>query len=208
MRAMASILALAVWVAGSGSAGAHTCTNPIQVDVGQPATLTVGIASEGNTGVVGVDVLAPKGFKLDSTPVENKGWTIARTDGGSTLQFRGGRFPAGSCGFLLVRGTATSGGQKVMTLHTYDQDGAEREFASSEPFALFAGQVILAGINSSAPAKERSALTFLGYGLWVVAAGAVVAAVVRRRGRQRDTAAAAAGDERFPDRPRRTSRPR
>ena len=44
----------------------------------QPATLTVGIAAEGNTGVVGVDVVAPKGFKLDVTPVENKSWTTER----------------------------------------------------------------------------------------------------------------------------------
>jgi hypothetical protein len=212
---MLPILALLAWfawgalaVADPGVAAAHTCVTPVEVIVGQPATVTVGVAGEGVSPVVGIDITIPQGFTFDSF-VPTGGWQ--GTLDGNVLRLSGGQVPGGACGFLLVKGTATKSGTLYFPMRTTDQDGTVRTLDSTQVYNPAAAMVV--------EAKRPGGSGGGGLGVAPIAGGAVVAlalvgvtvVVVRRRGgdrsdRSSNGGSTAAGGERpiaYPTRPSR-----
>src|SRR5829696_3700470 len=101
VRRIVAIVALLVALAPLIPAEAHLCSGAVQVPVGRPTTVTVGVTVEQHA-VVGLDIALPSGFTLDSFPAPS-GWTVTRT--GRVLRYRGGTITAYTCGFFTLRGT-------------------------------------------------------------------------------------------------------
>jgi hypothetical protein len=111
----------------------------VEVVVGQPATVTVGVPAEGLTPVVAVDIAVPDGFTLDGF-VPSGEWSAQRE--GEVLHVRGGRIVGGACGFLLVRGTATRSGTLRFAMTTHDEDGTVRHLDQADLFNPRAAMVV------------------------------------------------------------------
>jgi hypothetical protein len=182
---MLLILALAVWLSGVGTAAAHTCMTPVDVVVGQPAALTIGVPAEGVTPLVAVELTIPDGFEVAEAPSLG-GWHGAVD--GSVVRFSGHEVPGGACGYVVVKGVATRRGTFVIATHTRDADGTERVLDRADPQNPRAGQVVTVrrvatgsggGWLSAMPGGVR-----LGGALAVVA-GLGVAVLAARRARAR-----------------------
>src|SRR6185295_15618016 len=130
--------------------------------VGQPATVTVGVAGEGVSPVVGIDITIPEGFTFDSF-VPTGGWQ--GTLEGKVLRLSGGQIAGGACGFLLVKGTATKAGTLYFPMRTTDQDGTVRVLDSTQAYNPAAAMVV--------EAKRPGGASGGGLGLVPVAGGAV-----------------------------------
>jgi MYXO-CTERM domain-containing protein len=184
---MLPILTLLAWLAvgtvAPGSVGAHTCVTPVEVYVDQPATVTVGVAAEGLTPVVGVDITIPPGFELDSF-VPSGGWQAERKD--DRLELRGSQIAGGACGFVLLKGTATSKGRLYLPMRTYDQDGTVRDLDRTEPFNPLAAMVLEARRPGDDAAGGSPVVSFVVIGAVALAVLAAAFAVVRRRRRAAD----------------------
>jgi hypothetical protein len=179
---MLPILTLLAWLAvgtlAPSAAGAHTCVTPVEVYVDQPATVTVGVAAEGITPVVGIDITIPRGFELDSF-VPSGGWQAQRRD--DVLELRGGQIAGGACGFLLLKGTATSRGTLHLPMRTYDQDGTVRDLDRTDPFNPLAAMVLEARRPGDDSGGGSGVVSLLVIGAVAVAGLAAVVAVLRRR---------------------------
>ena len=144
---MLPILASLAWLAwgglAPGRAAAHTCVTPMEVIVGQPATVTVGVAAEGVTPVEAIEITIPEGFVFDSF-VPSGEWQ--GTLDGDVLSLRGGQIAGGACGFLLLKGTATQGGTLHLPMRTTDQDGTVRDLDRIEPFHPLSAMVVEAQV--------------------------------------------------------------
>lgn len=182
-RRIPIILALLVWLSGTTIAAGHSCVTPTEVVVGQPATITLGVASEGPAPVVAVDVTLPAGLVVDEL-VATKGWTVERE--GDTLHYRGGSIANGACGFLLLRATPTRKGTLVVPITTQQADGSTRRLDRANAFDPLAGQILTVVTDPAAPRHERgvgAVVQWVGLGL-VVASVAYVLKHPRRARRR------------------------
>jgi hypothetical protein len=160
-----------------GVATAHTCVTPVEAIVGQPATVTVGVAAEGVTPVVGIDITIPEGFTFDSfVPSGDWGGTLD----GKVLHLHGGQIAGGACGFLLLKGTATKAGTLRFPMRTTDQDGTVRTLDQTQLYNPLAAMVVEAkrAGGSGGGGPSPGLIAALAVALLAVAGGAVV--LVRR----------------------------
>src|SRR5438874_864028 len=86
--ATAAILGLTV-----APASAHICPRPIEINVGQPSTIAVGVTVE-TTAVPDVEISIPVGLRLDRVDAK-AGWSATRN--GSTVRYRGGPIAGITC---------------------------------------------------------------------------------------------------------------
>jgi hypothetical protein len=184
---MVPILASLAWLAWSGlapaEAAAHTCVTPVEVIVGQPATVTVGVAAEGVTPVERIDITIPEGFTFDGF-VPSGGWE--GTVNGDVLSLQGGEIAGGACGFLLLKGTATSEGTLHFPMRTTDQDGTVRDLDRTEPFHPLSAMVVEAQTpGGSGGGGFGAGAVALLVGLAAVVVAVVGVAVVLGRRRRR-----------------------
>ena len=141
---------------------------PVEVYVDQPATVTVGCrrprASRRSSASTS---RSPGGFELDSF-VPSGGWQAERKD--DRLELRGGQIAGGACGFLLLKGTATSRGTLHLPMRTYDQDGTVRDLDRTDPFNPLAAMVVEARRPGDDAAGGSTVVSFVVIGAVALAA--------------------------------------
>jgi uncharacterized protein YcnI len=188
-----AVLTLASAIATAGVIGttilpaaAHICARPVQIPVGQPATIAVGVTVEG-TAVTDVTITIPAGLQLDRIDAK-AGWTVTRT--GGRARFRGGPIAAYTCEYFSFGVTAPAKGSFGVPVVQRSAAGtivarSTPDFASQQSRVL--DQFVYAGVTppSNDSGSGPSATTIAGIAL--VAAGAVLGAVLglrawRRRG--------------------------
>lgn len=145
---VASLLALAAL--GGPAARAHFCATPVEIGVGEPASVTIGVAAE-EKPITRVDVGIPAGFELEEV-TDSPGWTSEETSSG--LTFTGGTIPPFGCSYFTVRGKATKKAALAFPLDLHADDGSVREYRNRELGAQYAAQLVYAGVE---PPKEDAA---------------------------------------------------
>lgn len=106
---------------------AHTCTVAASIPVGKPSAVTVGITVE-DYPANDIFVVIPKGVGVDAV-ASMKGWTATQEP--SDIRFRGGPFPAHSCGHFSI--TVKASNKSVFRLPVFQRmpDGSLAQFPSS-----------------------------------------------------------------------------
>jgi uncharacterized protein YcnI len=188
--ALATAVAVAATLAfGVGPAAAHICPVPVEIPVGQPSAIDVGVTVEGAT-VPDVEITIPAGLRLDRVDAK-PGWTFTRT--GSTVRFRGGPIAAYTCEYFSFGATAKAQGSFGITV--VQRTAAGVVVARSEPNPANAqdralGQIVYAGVRPPAAASGSSgpsAATIAGIALVCLGVFLVGALTFRaRRARRLD----------------------
>lgn len=158
-----AILALLWPLVVVAPAAAHACAAPVEVPVGEPATVTVGITAE-SASVTSVTVEVPDGFRVSDAAGD--GWDVEVT--GSTVLFGGSSVPPFGCGYVTVRGVAAREGVLVFPLVVETADDEVLRFEETEPFHPRGAQLVLAGVDVSVLYADDAGLT------WLEIAGAVL----------------------------------
>jgi uncharacterized protein YcnI len=125
-------------------AGAHFCSSPLKVPVGEPVTFTVGVpAEEAQVGRVEIEV--PEEFDLHR-PVERPPWRVEQE--GDKVIFTGGPINLFQCGFFTLAGEVPDKAKLVVPFTTYDTQGKKiREFRSEDLSHLDTAQLVYAGVD-------------------------------------------------------------
>lgn len=173
-----SVVAIAV---AAPAASAHGCATPVQVAVGTPVAVPVGVTAEA-TEVSGIDIELPPSFRV-ATVQAPPGW-VPRVEG-STAQLRGGRVAPFGCGYVTLRGTFTEKGVVALPLVLHHADGTTTRLTGRNPQLADAAQLVYAGVQPPDPNEESSrefpTTAVVGIGVAVVvAAGLVVNRRLRR----------------------------
>jgi hypothetical protein len=185
-----AILALVTGVAtaaGLGldvaSASAHICPIAVQILVGRPATIAVGVTVE-SAPVPDVEITIPAGLRLDRVDAK-AGWTFERT--GSTVRYRGGPIATYKCAYFSLGVTAP--GRGSFGIAVVQRTAAGKVVARSTPNPANAsdrilGQIVYAGVKppSTGSSTRPSAVTIAGIALVVL--GVVMVGVLRFRSRR------------------------
>jgi hypothetical protein len=185
-RLSGSVAAVTVTVAmaatGTAPAGAHSCSTPAEIPVGESTTITVGVPAE-QQPVVGVDIVVPDGFRLDKA--EGVGpWQLERA--GSELRYRGGTLSPYACAVFTLQGAAERQAQLAFAMTAHGQDGSTLEFTSEEPGDPHAAQLVYAGFSPPATSEDGGSGGVSGSTVGLVAAAAAIAgAFVLSRRQQR-----------------------
>lgn len=163
--ATAATLALTI-----APAAAHICPIAVEIPVGQPATIDVGVTVE-NATVPDVEIDIPAGLTLDRIDAKS-GWTVVRT--GQNLRFHGGPIAAFTCEYFSLGVTAPVPGSFGIPVVERAADG--KIFARTTPDPNNAtdrvlDQFVYAGVKPPSPSSGStlpSATTLAGIGLLVV----------------------------------------
>ncbi len=183
--AVATIGTLAVTVL---PAAAHICPIAVQIPVGKPSTIDVGVTVE-TTPVPDVEITIPTALRLDRVD-PSAGWTFtrAKTATGTTVHYRGGPVGRFECKYFSFLVTApVSGGFGIPVVQ---RDAAGTVVANSvpdlnSPTSRILDQFVYAGIappKNPSSSSGPSATTIAGIALVVL--GVAAAVVVRLRGRR------------------------
>jgi hypothetical protein len=162
---MAVILAVAAALAGATPAAAHACAAPVEIGVGEPVNVTIGVTAEGEP-VTAVDVEVPEDFTVLDT--STAAWEAERD--GSTVHYTGGRVEPFSCAYLSIEGTAEEKGRLVFPIILHTEDGDSVRHDSTELGAERSAQLVFAGVSAfgDGDGGSVSPIGFLGVGLVVV----------------------------------------
>jgi hypothetical protein len=177
-----AVLALASAIATAGALGvtilpaaAHICARAVQIPVGQPSTIAVGVTVEG-TAVPDVTITIPASLQLHRVDAK-AGFTITRT--GGNVRFRGGPIAAYTCEYFSFGVTAPGKGSFGIPVVQRSAGGtvvarSTPDFASPQSRVL--DQFVYAGVTppSNDSGSGPSVTTIAGIAL--VALGAVVGA--------------------------------
>jgi uncharacterized protein YcnI len=202
--ALATVAATATALAlAAGPAGAHVCSKPVQIPVGQLSTVAVGVTVEDAT-VTDVEVALPAGLRLER--VDHKaGWTSTRT--GSTIRYRGGTIGQFTCEYFSLGVTAPAKGAFGVAVTQRTADGTIVARTKPDPASVqdqMLDQFVYAGVAPPKPpstASGPSVTTIVGVAL--VGFGIVMFAVlgIRTRRRRRVDARVEEFKKRTPDPP-------
>lgn len=192
-----AVLALASAMATAGALGAtilpaaaHICAQAVQIPVGQPSTIAVGVTVEG-TAVPDVTITIPAGLRLNRVDAK-AGWTMIRT--GGNVRFRGGPIATYACEYFSFGVTAPVKGSFGIPVVQRSAAGtvvarSTPDFASPQSRVL--DQFVYAGVTppSNDSGSGPSVTTIAGIAL--VALGAVLVSVLgfrawRGRGEDED----------------------
>ncbi|HEY3240382.1 MAG TPA: hypothetical protein VGL92_12500 [Acidimicrobiia bacterium] len=181
MRRLLVLVTVAVGATG-GPALAHSCAVPVEIPVGEAATVTVGVAAE-QSPVVGIDIIVPSGFRLDHAE-DQIPWRAEQA--GTLVRYRGGVLPPYACAFFILDGEAERQATLVFPLRVHGQDGSVVEFTSQNAGDLHPAQLVYAGFSPAAARDGPGRDWFTGAlgGLLVavvIAAGVVVVSARRER---------------------------
>jgi hypothetical protein len=179
MRRLLALLTVAVGVMGAVPARAHSCATPVEIPIGEPATVAVGVAAE-QSRVVGVDISLPAGFRLDRAE-ELFDWRATRT--GSLLRYRGGTLDPYACDYFNLVGQADEQATLVFPMTVHGADGSVVEFTGEEADDPHPAQLVYAGFSPSGGESRGDRLSGATTGMLLAAAVTIGAAVVWR-GRQ------------------------
>ena len=147
-RLLASFLVLlAAALAGTTPAGAHSCTTPVEIPVGEVTTIVIGVPAEQNP-VVAVDLTVPDGFRLEEA-ADVGPWRVERS--GSTLRYRGGELAPYACASFSLQGAAERHAVLAFAITARSPDGSEVKFDGEEPNDPHAAQLVYAGLSPPVP---------------------------------------------------------
>lgn len=146
VRRSLAFVTVAVALIGIPPAGAHACTTPVEIPVGEATTITVGVPAE-QSPVVAVDVAIPSGFRLDEAPDVGP-WRVERS--GSTLQYRGGVLSPYACASFTLEGAAERQARLAFAVTAHGEDGSLVKLTSEDPNDLHAAQLVYAGFSPPA----------------------------------------------------------
>lgn len=186
-RIIGAIVAAGIALVGApGStppAGAHFCSSPLQVPVGEKVTFTVGVPAE--EAVVGrVEIEVPENFDLHRA-IERPPWKV--TQEGQVVTFTGGPLPLFQCAFFTLAGVAEEKEKLIVPFTTFTPEGEKiREFRSEELNHLDAAQLVYAGLPTGPEISEPgegppSWLAPAGWALIGIAVAGGFVLLVRRR---------------------------
>jgi uncharacterized protein YcnI len=171
--ALATVAATAAALAvGTAPAWAHICPIPVQIPVGQPATIAVGVTVE-NATVTDVTVGLPAGLRLDRVDPK-AGWTS--THAGSTVHYRGGTITAFTCQYFSLGVTAATKGAFGIAVEQRTADGTVVAHSNPDPTSpnsQLLDQFVYAGVappkrpsTSSGPSVTTiGGIVLLGFGI-------------------------------------------
>ena len=175
----ARAFAAALVLAGAAPAGAHPCTTPAEIPVGEVVTVLVGVPAE-EKPVVAVDVAIPSGFRLEDAP-DIGPWRVERD--GSTLRYRGGELAPYACASFNLEGAAERQARLAFSVTSRSPDGSEVRFDGTEPYDPHAAQLVYAGFSPPPPPDEGASGWLSGTTVGLAATAALVggAYLVSRR---------------------------
>lgn len=179
MRRILGILALLALVPGR-PADAHSCASPVQVPVGQSATVNIGVAAEA-AEVVRVDVSLPKGFRLERV-IDIPGWKAERS--ADKVSFTQGSIAPFGCGLFTLAGVVAKKATLAFPLATHAADGTIQRYESTKDNDQYPAQLVFAGTTPEAPGEDYASTGGLQWVGWTVLGLGVSAAAlvfVRRR---------------------------
>ena len=178
--ATAAILGLTV-----APASAHICPRPIEINVGQPSTIAVGVTVE-TTAVPDVEISIPVGLRLDRVDAK-AGWTATRN--GSTVRYRGGPIAVFTCAYFSLGVTSPARGSFGVSVVQRAADGKVVARSTPDPGNAtdrVLGQIVYAGVKPpSAGSTGPSAITLASIalvGIGVVLGGILGFRAWRNRG--------------------------
>ncbi len=148
-RYLASVTVAAA-VIGISPAGAHACTTPNEIPVGEATTIVIGVPAE-QSPVVAVDIAIPSGFRLDKAPDVGP-WRVERS--GSTLQYRGGVLSPYACASFNLEGAAERQATLAFVVTAHGEDGSVVKLTSEDPSDLHAAPLVYAGLASPVASDE------------------------------------------------------
>jgi hypothetical protein len=133
------LVAVPVVIAMANPASAHVCTVAAPIPVGRPTSITVGITVE-DIPANDIFVVIPKGVEVDAV-ASTKGWTATHEP--TDIRFRGGPFPAHSCGHFSITVKATNKGVFRLPVLQRMPDGSLAQFPSgNDIFIMPNGQSV------------------------------------------------------------------
>ncbi|MGH8972857.1 MAG: hypothetical protein ACRD0C_06590 [Acidimicrobiia bacterium] len=170
MRRLAAAAIVAVTVLGTGSAGAHSCSTPAEIPVGEATTITVGVPAELQP-VVGVDIDVPDGFRLDKA--EGVGpWRLERA--GSQLRYRGGVLDPYACAAFNLQGAAERQALLAFPMTVHGQDGSRVEYTSTDSGDIHSAQLVYAGFSPPSSSDGGGSGWLSGSTIGLAAAAAAI----------------------------------
>jgi hypothetical protein len=188
MRRTLLILALvSAPLLGAAPAAAHVCAQPVSVEVGEPASLTVGLGAE-TSAVVAVEVELPEGFRLSDASGE--GWEVDVRD--DSVRFSGRSVAPFACGYVTLRGVAEERATLLFPLVMETDDGRSVTYDHPDPFREDSGLLVYAGVtmpSGLADGNQDQGPEPVEIAGWVLVAGGslLVAALGIGRWRRRGT---------------------
>jgi hypothetical protein len=191
-----AVLALASTIATTGAlawaplpASAHVCAKAVEIPVGQPATVAVGVTVE-QTAVPDVTITMPAGLQLRRVDPK-AGWSITRT--GPSARFRGGPIPRFACEYFSFGVVAPVRGSFGIPVVQRSATGAVVARSTPDPASAQSralDQFVYAGVTppSTSSGSGVSATTIAGIALVLVGIvlGAVLGVRATRERRRRD----------------------
>ena len=179
--------------ATAAPASAHICPQAVQIPVGRPSTIHVGVTVEDAT-VPDVEIGIPAGLRLDRVDTE-PGWTSTRA--GSAVRYRGGPIAPFACAYFSLGVTATSRGAFGISVVQRTATGKIVARVIPDPGNAAdrsLDQFVYAGVEPPSPPGDSSgasATTIAGIALVGLGVVMLLALLVRARRRRRR----ASGDE-------------
>lgn len=189
-----AVLALASTITTSGALGlaplpasAHVCAQAVEIPVGQPSTVAVGVTVE-RTPVPDVTVTMPAGLQLQRVDPK-AGWSITRT--GPSIRFRGGPIPRFDCAYFSFGVVAPGRGSFGIPVEQRSATGAVVARSTPDPASAQSralDQFVYAGVTppstssgSGVSATTIAGLALVGVGIVLIAVLGLRAARDRRR---------------------------
>jgi hypothetical protein len=148
VRRTFAILAFLLPLLSIDAAAAHACALPVEVAVGKPLTVTVGITAEASA-VTAVEVSVPAGFRL--TGALGDEWRTETQ--GSVVRFDGNTVAPYSCGYVSVEGVAEEKAKLAFPLTLRTADGDTVTYRNAEPYREDSAQLVYAGLELPALAR-------------------------------------------------------
>jgi hypothetical protein len=185
---LSAVLFAALGVAGAAPAAAHVCPVPVQIAVGQPSTISVGVTVEDAT-VPDVELDLPAALALERIDPA-AGWTATRT--GSSVRYRGGPIRPFQCAYFSLGVTAQGRGAFGIGVVTRDANGKVIARTTPDPQSAsdrVLDQFVYAGVKPPSPDGSKGPAPGLVAGIALVVLGGafvVVLAVRSRRSSTRD----------------------
>jgi hypothetical protein len=160
--AVLALVTAVVTAAGLGltvaPASAHICPQPVEIDVGQPSTIAVGVTVEA-TAVPDVEISVPVGLRLDRVDAK-AGWTATRN--GSSVRYRGGPIARFKCEYFSLGVTAPTRGAFGISVVQRAADGKVVARSTPDPSNAsdrVLGQIVYAGVKPPSAATGPSGLS-------------------------------------------------
>lgn len=126
-------------------AAAHVCALPVELEVGEPSSVALGVGAEA-VAVTEIEVETPEGFEV--TDVSGTGWQVETDE--RRVRFTGGEVAPYSCANLTLRGVAAEHTKLVFPL-TLHADGEVATYDNPEPFYEDSALVVYAGLEVPEP---------------------------------------------------------